>query len=205
FILDDKNLNAVFLGYQHEYLSFALYEFIIAIMTNQYKLISNLPGKNQILSSGVGSVFFDKLYFNAFFDNVIYHQFLLNESISISSINRYNSESLNKVNSLFTTFYGDCTTDLSDVYDLVQLNTDESLQTNIGSYNILLEYLLGQREAHIVNVDELNVKYTIKELIFHVIYNYVLEDKKDVVTVTEAKAIYVRLHYNKQELKGLKS
>ncbi|MDM1461840.1 hypothetical protein HX065_17690 [Myroides odoratimimus] len=205
FILDDKNLNAVFLGYQHEYLSFALYEFIIAIMTNQYKLISNLPGKNQILSFGVGSVFFDKLYFNAFFDNVIYHQFLLNESISISSINRYNSESLNKVNSLFTTFYGDCTTDLSDVYDLVQLNTDESLQTNIGSYNILLEYLLGQREAHIVNVDELNVKYTIKELIFHVIYNYVLEDKKDVVTVTEAKAIYVRLHYNKQELKELKS
>lgn len=205
FVLDDKNLNAVFLGYKHEYLSFALYEFLIALMTNQYKLISNLPGRNNLLSFGIGSIFFDKLYFNSFFDYKIFNTFLKNESISDESIDKYDLSFVDSVKSTFIEFFENPSTELSGVFNEVNLQSSVSQSVNIGSYLFTLQLMLGIREDRIVNTDDWELRYSIKDLIFNIIYNYVLDDKNDVVSVEMAKSEYVKHFYQQQELEELKS
>lgn len=205
FLLDDKNINAVFLGYKHEYLSFALYEFLIAIMTNQYKLISNLPGKNKLMSFGIGSVFFDKFYFNAFFDNRIFNAFLEKESIATNKRNYYNISVFDSINGIFNNFYSDCTTDISMLLKIVTADSKESENLNIGSYLHMLQLLLGKTQDQVINEEKFTLQYNIKELIFNIVHEYILENKKEYISVNEAKRKYVEHMYNEKELYELKT
>ncbi|MFD0701217.1 hypothetical protein [Myroides pelagicus] len=207
FLLDDKNLKAIFLGYKNEYLSFALYEFIIAIMTNQYKVLSNLSGKSNFLSFGIGSIFFDKLYFNAYFDYAIFRKFLKNEKISLDGKNKYELSSLTEVKKIFNEYYSNITTDLEPVFDLVNIESNEKGDLAIGSYQYTLQLMLGEQKDRVIDVDNFVLKYNIKELIFNIIYKYVLEDKekKEVLSVEEGKREIVRAHYQEIELSELRS
>lgn len=205
FLLDDKNINAVFLGYKHEYLSFALYEFLIAIMTNQYKMIGNLPGKNNLLSFGIGSVFYDKFYFNAFFDNRIFSAFLEKESIATNKRNYYNISVFDSINEILNNFYSDCTTDITELKNIVTAKSKESEHLNIGSYLHMLQLLLGKTQDQVINEEKFTLQYSIKELIFNIVHEYILENKKEYISVNEAKRKYVEHMYNEKELYELKT
>lgn len=205
FLLDDKNLNAIFLGYKHEYLSFALYEFLIGIMTNQYKLISNLPGKNNLLSFGIGSIFFDKFYFNAFFDYKIFNAFLDKENIATDKKNFYIESIFKTIKTITNNFYNDCTTDISELSNIVMTTSVNFTELNIGSYQNMLQLLLGSKQSLVIDGDDFTLKYNIKELIFNIIHEYILENKNEYISVNEAKIKYVKQLYDEKELSELKT
>lgn len=201
FLLDDKNIDAVFLGYEHSYLSFALYEFFISMMTNEYKLLSNLPNRNNFLSFGLGSVFFDQLYFDLFFDQRIFKALLKQHAISTEDKNSYNLKDLAKINKATTDLYLDPKADLSALLDFVNPQSD---QLNVGSYNYIIELLLGIRSCVVDDKENFDLRYNLKDLIFTVIYNHILENKEDYISTQQAKDSLVESHFKKYDLADLK-
>ncbi|MHC5352807.1 hypothetical protein ACYSNX_01210 [Myroides sp. LJL115] len=188
FLIDDKNIDSVFLGKKHDYLPFALYEFWINMMTNEYSLTSNLPGYNNFIALGIGMVFFDQIYFDRYFDKRIYKGFLNQQQIINSKKNLLDTTSLDWINPILEQVYKDPKEDLSKIHDFV-MQKDHDL--SYGSYLHILSLLLGRVPSEIINGDEFTCKYSLKELVYHLVYTYVIEDKKQYTSLDKAKHLLI--------------
>lgn len=200
FLIDDKNIDSVFLGQKHDYLPFALYEFWINMMSNEYSLTSNLPGYNNFIALGIGMVFFDQHYFNRFFDKLIYKGFLKQQQVINQKNNLLDTSSLDWINPILGQAYQDLNADLSRIHEFAK---QQNYELSYGSYLYVLSLLLGKTPSEIINGDEFTCKFTLKELVYHIIYTYVIKDKKQYVHLDLAKRLMSQEASYAQEIEEL--
>lgn len=185
FVLDDKNIKTVYLGDGHDYLWFALSEFVIAMMDNQYDILSKLHGNTGFYSFGVGMIYFDKLYFEAFFRKRIIRRRLNEEKILygadsyiydlepyFSWVHEYLKPSCDDEFQIDTEAF-------LDQIDKVKERVREKGDFKLGDFQFSMQLLMGEDlELGDISPDKI---YSVDDMIYSILYSHILtkEEKEE--------------------------
>ena len=170
FIFDDKNTRAVSLSIQNNSLAFAITEIIVALLQNEYAMLGALHSKNGVFSVGLGMVYFDELYFKAYFKNRILQSKIFLEKIYIGEYKLLAKDSLQP--------YIDKKKELDAVITAVKESTaPDKFKETIRCYEFLLLNLLGRHhEIQLMEPIDKEELYSVPDMIYQELYEQVLTD-----------------------------
>lgn len=182
FILDDKNTKAVSLNVKNNYLAFAISEIIVALIRNEYAILGALSNPIGVVSIGMGLVYFDIHFFNAFIKNKILESKIEIEKIHRGETKISTTEYVDLVQNTLVPYVENKLDVVSVIEKVNEVINPNEFGNTLGCYEFLIANLLGQYErvslVKPIDADEL---YSVDDLIYHNLYNYVLtsEEKKE--------------------------
>ena len=195
FILDDKNTQAVSLKVKNNYLGFAISEIIVALLRNEYAILGALPNPIGVISIGIGMVYFDKHYFNAFIKNRILESKIELEKIHDRETKISTSQYTNIVKKSLLPYLENAKEVDSLVENIQAIITPENFEHTLSCYEFLLANLLGQHDrVNLIEPIEADMLYSINDLIYWNLQQYVLTgDEKDEKGLLELKNYKTKL------------
>lgn len=179
FILDDKNTQAVSLKVENNYIAFAISEIIVALIRNEYAMLGTLHNEIGVVSIGLGMVYFDVHFFNAFIKNKILESKIELEKIHGRKTNISTSEYKTAVQTSLRPYVENTMEIEAVISNLREALKPENFKNTIRCYEFLLSNLLGKHDrAPLIEPIEADEVYSVNDLIYHNLFNYVLTDKE---------------------------
>lgn len=182
FILDDKNTQAVSLKVKNNYISFAISEIIVALIRNEYSMLGALQNPIGVASIGMGMVYFDIHFFNAFIKNRILGSKIEIEKIHGKKTEISTSEYKNAVETWLIPYVEGAAEIDSMIENIRATVAPDQFENTLRCYQFLLANLLGHHDRiTLVEPIEADELYSIKDMIYWNLQQYVLtdDDKKD--------------------------
>lgn len=178
FVLDDKNTQAVSLKVTDNYHAFAISEIIVALIRNENAMLGALHNKSGVVSIGIGMVYFDTHYFQAFIKNRILESKLKIEKIHGEKTKISTSKYTDAVqNTLLPYIENKIEIDIV-VKDIQEAVAPGSFEGTLGCYEFLLTNILGEHDrVALVDPIEADELYSINDLIYHLLYQQVISDE----------------------------
>lgn len=196
FVLDDYNTQSVYLGDGYDYLWFGLSEVVIAMMNNSYGMLANVFTDIRFYSFGLGMIYFDNLYFEAFFKKQIIKSRLHGEKLLSSPPGyTFNIGPYSKwVADYMQPFCDNKKVDIKELYteiESVKPVLKNRAGLTLGDYQFNLNLLLGEPPKD-YTFDPLDL-YTVDDMIYSFIFHKILTsdeiEENKLLSVAESKML----------------